>query len=97
MNVQIGIIHKMITLRNFIIEILRFLLLLLLLFFFVCLFVCLNSASRHLGSHLAMQRLSSEATTSYPNKDAPGLPEHDQRGLYCFINGVVITKSSIDM
>ena len=30
---------------------------------------------RHLRSHLAMQRLSSEATTSCPN--APALPEHD--------------------
>ena len=34
---------------------------------------------RHLRSHLAMQRLSSEAMTSCPNRDAPALPEHNQR------------------
>ena len=39
---------------------------------------------RHLPSHLAMQRFSSEATTSCPNRDAPGLPEHDQRAAISF-------------
>ena len=39
---------------------------------------------RHLHSHLAMQRLSSEATTSCPNRDAPALPEHDQRAAISF-------------
>ena len=39
---------------------------------------------RHLHSHLAMQRLSSEATTSCPNRDAPALPERDQRADISF-------------
>ena len=39
----------------------------------------LNEPRRHLRSHLAMQKLSSEATTSCPNREAPGLSEHDQR------------------
>ena len=42
-----------------------------------------------------MQRLSSEATTSCPSRDASALPEHDQRAAISFFNGVVITKSSI--
>ena len=37
----------------------------------------LSQPRRHLRSHLAMQRLSSEATTSCPNRDAPALPERD--------------------
>ena len=37
----------------------------------------LSQPRRHLGSHLAMQRLSSDATTSCLNRDAPAPPEHD--------------------
>ena len=39
---------------------------------------------RQLRSHLSMQRLSSEATTSYPNRDGLGLPEHNQRAAISF-------------
>ena len=39
---------------------------------------------RHLHSHLAVQRLSSEATTSCPNRDAPALPARDQRAVISF-------------
>ena len=46
---------------------------------FLCLNVRKGQPRRHLHSHLAMQRLSSEATTSCPNRDAPALPERDQR------------------
>ena len=42
----------------------------------------------HLRSHLAMQRLSSEATTSCPNRDAPGLPEHDLRAAILFFQWI---------
>ena len=42
-------------------------------------FLCLN-----LRSHLAMQRPSSEATTSCPNRDAPALPDRDQRAVILF-------------
>ena len=55
----------------------------------------LSQPRRHLRSHLATERLSSEATTSCSNRDAPALPEHDQRAVISFFNGVVITKSSI--
>ena len=44
----------------------------------------LSQPRRHLRSHLAMQRPSSEATTSCPNRDAPALPEHDQRAVISF-------------
>ena len=57
----------------------------------------LSQPRPHLRSHLAMQRLSSEATISCPNRDAPALPEHDQRAAKLFFNGVVITKSSIEL
>ena len=49
-------------------------------------FLCLNERNVSLVTicHLAMQRLSSEATTSCLNRDAPGLPEHDQRAAISF-------------
>ena len=44
----------------------------------------LSQPRRHLRSHLAMQRLRSKATTSCPNRDAPALPEYDQRAAISF-------------
>ena len=44
----------------------------------------LSQPRRHLHSHLAMQRLRSETTTTCPNNVAPGLPEHDQTAAISF-------------
>ena len=51
---------------------------------FFCVWTYLSQPRRHLRNHLAMQRLSSKATTSCPNRDAPALPEHDQRAAISY-------------
>ena len=62
---------------------------------FLCLNVSKSQPRRHLHSHLAMQRLSGEATTSCLTEIVQALLERDQRADISFFNGVVITKSSI--
>ena len=57
--------------------------------------VCLNERKvSHLRSHLAMQRVSSERHLA-PTREAPGLPEHDQRAAISFFQWR--SKSSIDV
>ena len=50
-------------------------------------FLCLNVSKVSLVAICAvMQKLSSEATTSCPNRDASGLPEYDQRAAISFFS-----------
>ena len=79
--IEVTIVHSLCTGID---EALRFVLALLIETAYFVFERTQSQPRRHLRSHLAMQRLSSEATTSCPNRDAPALREHDQRAVISF-------------